>query len=128
MRQAVLAAFAACDDHLFGIGVDHEIRIVGDQDDLTARFRVLEVARQQLVDGLIVEILVWLIDDQRSCIHGIEAEIQDQQDNPLRSRRKLFEVGTIVFEAVVEPNVVNLVEPFDQVLVGGVGAKIIFGP
>jgi hypothetical protein len=62
------------DDDLVGIGVDHQVGIVGDDDHLTLRLRRQEQPDQLVEDGFRVEVLLRLIDDQRTLVRNVERE------------------------------------------------------
>jgi len=63
-------------DDLIRIGIDDKIRVVRHQDDLTLGFRSTEERDQLIVDGLRVQVLFWLINDQRTIIRFIESKIE----------------------------------------------------
>ncbi|MCW0197147.1 MAG: hypothetical protein OJI97_03275 [Sphingopyxis sp.] len=54
-----------CNDDLIGIGVDHEIGVMRDDDDLALGLGLEEQADEFIIDGLGIEIFLGLIDDQR---------------------------------------------------------------
>ena len=64
------------DDDLIRVGIDDKIRVVRHQDDLALGFCSTEEWDQLLVDGLRVQALFWLINDQRAIIRFIESKIQ----------------------------------------------------
>ena len=74
-REAIAPQGALRDDDLLGVGVDDEIRIVRDDDDLPTLFGFPEVFSQDLVGGLIIEILVWLVDDEGSVVESVDCQV-----------------------------------------------------
>jgi hypothetical protein len=53
---------------LLGITHNRKIRIMGDYDDLPPFLRFLNAGDQKFVDGLVIEILLRLVNDQWSIV------------------------------------------------------------
>ena len=57
------------DNDVLSISVDYDVRVVRDNDDLSRLFEVHEPASDLVVDRLVVDIVLWLIYEQRNvCI------------------------------------------------------------
>jgi hypothetical protein len=52
-------------DNQFGVTVDHDVRVMGDDDNLPTAFNLSELADNQLIDQVVVEIIFGLIHKQR---------------------------------------------------------------
>ena len=63
-------------DDLVGVSVDDEVGVVGDHDYLSLTFGRLEQRDEFVVDRLRVEVLLRLVDDQRSVISVIERQVK----------------------------------------------------
>lgn len=101
----------ASDDDLVSIRVDHEVGVVGDHDDLPLGLGRDEQGDQFIKDRFGIEILLGLIDDQGPMIALVERQVQEEQDNPARTRRQLCDVGAFVIDAVGDLDVVGAEQP-----------------
>ena len=66
------------DNNLIRVGVDHEVRIVGDHDHLALCLRRNEKCDQLVEYGFWIKILFRLVDDQRPVIGIVERQIEQQ--------------------------------------------------
>lgn len=65
------------DDDLLGVGIDNKIWIMRDKNHLPSSFCRPKVSREQLIDGFIIKVVIWLIDDKRPPVLHIHAKIED---------------------------------------------------
>lgn len=72
-REAVRPKLAFGDDDLLGVFVDHQIGAVRDDDDLAPTLRLPKIAPEDLVGRLVVQILVRLVDDERSVVVPVDS-------------------------------------------------------
>ena len=101
-------------DDLISIGIDHEVSIVCDHDDLTMRLGLDEDRDQFVEDRFRVETLFWLIDDQRPVVSIVESEIEEKKNDATRSRRQLADVHSFVVDAVANRDMICAEEPLGE--------------
>src|SRR6267143_3434789 len=77
ISKLIVGLVAASANDLLGIADHCQIRIVRDHDYLAALLRRLATGNENLVNGLVVEVLLRLIDNQRYVVL-IHQEIEDQ--------------------------------------------------
>lgn len=65
-------------DDLVGVGVDDEVGIMRNYDDLASGFGRDEKRHQLIEHGLRIEILFGLVYDQRAIVGIIESKIEQQ--------------------------------------------------
>src|SRR6185437_2867073 len=110
-----------CDYYLVDVGIDHEVRVVRNDDDLTTFARFPEEGEQFRKDRLRIKVFFRLIDDQRPGILEIESKVQQEQHDPPCARRKLRDRDALIFYAVVNSNMVRGIQPpakaYDPLLV-----------
>lgn len=76
-------------DDLFRVSQDRDVRVVRDDYDLPALFCSPQDWDERAVDKLTVEVVFWLVDDER--IVTIRREQESQQDRLLLPKRKATE-------------------------------------
>ena len=64
-------------DDLIRIRIDHEISIVRDHDHLTLQLHCHEETDKLVKNRLRVQILLWLVDQQRSVIVIIKSKVKE---------------------------------------------------
>lgn len=106
---------ARSDNHLVDISVDDQVCVVRDDDDLPVPACLAEESDQLSENRFRVKVLLGLIDDQRPGILKVQGEVQEQQDDAARARRKLRNLDALVLDAVVNPDVVRGVDPAAEV-------------
>lgn len=75
------------DNDLIRVRIDDEVRIMGDHDDLSLGLRGDEQRNKLFKDGLGVEILLGLIDDERTIIGVIQCQIEEKKNDSACARR-----------------------------------------
>jgi Transposase IS66 family/RNase_H superfamily len=104
------------DDDLVGIGVDDQVRVMRNDDDLPAQLGMAE-ARDQLVENRFgIEILFGLVDDQRPVVIAVDRQIEKQENDAARAGRKLLDVNAFILNAVGDLDVIGSVEPCGDVV------------
>lgn len=108
------------DDNLLGVRVHHEVGIVCDENNLSMFLRLTEIGRKVREYRLVVEIFLRLVDDERPALVLHHRQIQDQQDYALGSGGQFFQRRLLIHEAVVEADVLDLMEPSEEIGIGAV--------
>ncbi|MNI88302.1 hypothetical protein D3C73_1455900 [compost metagenome] len=85
---------------MVGISIHDQVGIVGHDDDLTSELSLAEPCDQLLKHRLRIQILFWLINDERPVIFRIDRQIQQQEHNPSRPWRKLLNFYPVVLKGV----------------------------
>src|SRR6185312_14164162 len=99
------------DDDLLRIGCDNQVWIVGNDDDLTCLLAFPEIIDQAWIDRKVVEIVIRLVDDQRTMIVLFGLEIEQQQHNAFLARREILQILFVVFQSIGHAVRLNVKEP-----------------
>lgn len=73
------------DNYLVRVGVDDQVGVVRDHDHLAPAFCSQKQGYELIIDGFRVEVLFWLIDNQRAIFRVIERKIEQYQNDPPRT-------------------------------------------
>ncbi len=73
-----------------------------DDDDLPPFAGVAEMRHELLENGIWIEVLFGLVDNQGPLIVQVDREVQQQQNNAARSRRELLDRNAVIFDAVAK--------------------------
>ena len=84
-------------------------RQVRDDDDLSPLAGIAEMRHEFLEDGMWIEVLFGLVDNERTLIVQVDREVEQQQNNTARSRRQLLDRNAVIFDAVPKPDMVGAV-------------------
>ena len=126
-QSAVSMRPGISDDDLVGVGIDDEVGIVGHHDYL-AFFLGDDKERDELVEnGLRIQVLFRLIDDERPVIGVVEGEVQKQKDNSASPGRKLGDVDTVIRNPVADAQMIGAKEPSSEAPEPGTEVSDIVG-
>lgn len=113
------------DYDLVGIGVDNQVRIVGDHNDLAVRFGLDKQRHQLLENGFWIEIFLGLVNDQRPSVPVIQGEVEQQKHDPAGAGRQFPNIDPVIFDAVVNIDVVGAEEPLGKTLRPGAKFRLL---
>ena len=82
--QAVVTARRPGDHNLFGISVHYEVRVVRNDYDLASLLRFSEITNQHVKYRSVVEVLLWLVNNEWAIVFDVKAKIEDEEyDAPI---------------------------------------------
>lgn len=90
---------------------------MGDHNHLAIGFCPDEQGHELLKDGLRVQILLLLVNDQRASIVIVQGEIEEKKHNPARARRQFSNIKAVIFDAIADIDVVCAEESLGRALV-----------
>src|SRR5579862_635672 len=87
-------------DDLLSVRDHCQIRVVRDNDDLTALFGVLEKLNENLVDTFVIQVILRLINHERY-VATVEHQIENQEETSTFTRGQLLQIFSIDFEVIL---------------------------
>ena len=101
-------------DDLIRVCVNDQIRVVRHHDDLPSCSSRHKRRDEFIEHRLRIQILLRLVDNQRSVIVIIEREVKKQEHYAAGSRRQVFDVNTVVGNPVSNQYVICIEEPLRE--------------
>jgi len=96
---------------LVNVRVHYEVRVVSHHDDLAPIARGAKELDEFRIDGLGVQVLLRLIDQERVGLLAIDRQVEQEQNNASEARGQALDTQSVILKAVAKADVLCAVQP-----------------